>query len=143
MLRFVMPRLRNYRALRAESILLLDDLAHRGSIPASFRKSELESLETLMGIWRAEESRQGQGGVDAEENPPTARPPVDVLETPLCDMADLGLEDLEGNSDDWSSMSPGHLLSLVEMVDFQEGTVDTDMTWMDGWLWENPEEMPT
>ncbi|KAH6895914.1 fungal-specific transcription factor domain-containing protein [Thelonectria olida] len=143
MLRFVMPRLRNYRALRSESILLLDDLTHRGSIPATFRKSELESLETMMGIWRAEESRRTQDRVEiSDENPPPARP-QQAVQTPLGDLPEPGLEEFESNLDDPSTMSPGHLLSLVELVDFQEGTMDTDMTWMDAWLWENPEELPT
>jgi hypothetical protein len=138
-----MPRLRNYRALRSESILLLDDLTHRGSIPASFRKSELESLETMMGIWKAEESRHKQDHVEiSDENPPPTRPTL-AFETPIGDIPELGLEDFESNWDDPSTMSPGHLLSLVEMVDFQEGTMDTDMAWMDAWLWENPEELPS
>lgn len=60
MLRFLIPKLKYYRALCSESNLLLDDLIDRGSIPARFRKSELESLEVMIQTWTEEEPEPTQ-----------------------------------------------------------------------------------
>ncbi|KAH8736362.1 fungal-specific transcription factor domain-containing protein [Ilyonectria robusta] len=140
MLHFLTPRLKSYRPLRSESNLLLDDLIDRGSIPARFRKSELVSLEVMMQTWTDE----GPEIVDDGPSQESERPQDTVLhsELPQLEGVETGLGEFEANFVDPNRMSPGHLLSLVEMVDVQEGATDSDMAWMDAWLWENPEELP-
>lgn len=140
MLHFLTPRLKSYRPLRGESNLLLDDLIDRGSIPARFRKSELVSLEVMMQTWTDE----GPEIVDDGPSQESERPQDTVLhsELPQLEGVETGVGEFEANFVDPNRMSPGHLLSLVEMVDVQEGATDSDMAWMDAWLWENPEELP-
>lgn len=140
MLRFLKPRLESYRPLRSESNLLLDDLIDRGSIPARFRKSELESLEAMIQTWTDEGPVIIDGGPYQENQ--RLQAPSPHSELPQLDGVEFGLGDFEANFVDPNRMSPGHLLSLVEMADVQEGGMDSDMAWMDAWLWENPEELP-
>ncbi|KAH7150352.1 fungal-specific transcription factor domain-containing protein [Dactylonectria estremocensis] len=140
MLRFLTPGFKYYQPLRAESNLLLDDLIGRGSIPARFRKSELELLELMIKTWMEEgvdviqdASCNDEGGPESSSRNPK------FLQL---GGAEVGLDDFETNFTDPHGMSPGHLLTLVEMADVQGENVDTDMAWMDTWLWEHPTEMP-
>ncbi|KAK7413857.1 hypothetical protein QQX98_007274 [Neonectria punicea] len=136
MLRFLIPKLKYYRVLRSESNLLLDDLIDRGSIPARFRKSELESLEVMIRTWTEEPEQASQVQSSQSNQEPQQAPLAPSAEVQQVE------GDFQGNFTDPYGMSPGHLLSLVEMVDVQEGNLDSDMAWIDAWLWENPEELP-
>lgn len=118
---------------------ILEEMIHRGSIPATYRLSELSTLEKLIGIWQ--EQRPGTN-VEAQlvregERAYTENPaPGTVTETRF--NPDFVNTNVPGQVDSMSGLYPEHLFHLAQMMDASDETLAySESDWMEALLWQS------
>lgn len=114
---------------RNKSHVFLEEMVRRGSIPAEFRKSELELLE-LAGLWNSQlSSTLAQESTPAQDTQPQ-RPAAQSIELPpevSLPLNDISIANL---------LSPGQLLDVVKMVDANHVNIVQSNEWLNSWIWE-------
>lgn len=113
---------------RNRAHLALEDMVKRGSIPAAYRKSELELLESLIGLWR---SRVVQDGNDAG----SVCPQNDQLEHNQSNFGRTSEMPLNDAITAHAS-SAGQLLDVARMANASYADIVQGNDWLDSWLWE-------
>jgi proline utilization trans-activator len=124
---------------QSESYLILDDMISRGSTPASFRKSEIQTLERLIEIWLIQQRNNTEPPIDqsgANYNPHESLPLGSQTES-VTIQPDIATE--FGNA---TNLFPGSLLSLAQMIDLNNEDVGIqEPNWLDALIWqESPGE---
>ena len=125
-------------AAHSESDLVIQHLIDRGCIPAQYRRSELDQLDSLIRAWhrRSDDATASEVGVQPRGYPSAS--------CPIPGPREFGLESLVSHqqqndlgSMDW--LSPDQILSLAQMV--ERGSEDpSSFDVMDSWLWEALED---
>ncbi|RDW70299.1 hypothetical protein BP5796_08696 [Coleophoma crateriformis] len=138
---FITPGITNPYPLREEFILVLDELVARGSVPARFRKADLEALENMMRQWdtskRSNESINGFSNYQGADSMHQHIPSQASLEEEDSGATISRPEQLYGGLSD--GLSIGQILNVAQIVDVQQDMLNPGIGWAGSWLWENEE----
>lgn len=129
---FVSSSIASPQLLHDDSLSILDEFVNRGSVPAHYRKCELESLKIMMQMWSncVERSNQTSNASQTHEES------EDILHTSVEILQAENLSPMSPTLGDANSLFPEQILSVAEMVRYEEGSVGEDSDLVETWLWD-------
>lgn len=108
--------------MNQEVFAILDDMINRGSVPSTFRKSELEAFLRVQDLFL-------EPNLDKQAVLPSMDPEIDVDAGEMLSANPSGM-----GFDGFSGLSPEQLFSITQLLPFTDETDGQGNGWLDGWL---------
>lgn len=136
---FITPGAINPSPLREDFILVLDELVARGSVPARFRRADLEALDNMMRLWDSSNGNSESVNNFSNYQDVDLVPRESSIQA-LPDEEDAGSAvnrfwQMHGGLSD--GLSIGQIPNAAQIMDVQQDMLDPGIGWAGSWLWEN------
>ena len=131
MISIVLPGLVSLHDLKHEAFMTLDDMVSQGSVPASFRKSELVALQELQDLFIPPPFSLTPGTIHASTQDTFSTFQNGDLQQrcPPNNHASINFEAFEG-------LSPEQMLTVAQLLPLDNDLTGGEGNWLDLWVWQ-------